>query len=56
MPYSIKDLVKKDILSTAEPPLWVPLVGGLLVATGWYRWGYTRRHSFLGAMFGFMWK
>ena len=56
MPYSIKDLEKKDILSIAEPPLWVPLVGGLLVATGWYRWGYMRRHPFLGAMFGFMWK
>ena len=44
----------KDILSIAEPPLWVPLVGGLLVATGWYRWGYTRRHPFLSALFGFM--
>ena len=27
----------KDILSIAEPPFWVPLAGGLLVATGWYR-------------------
>ena len=26
----------------------------LLVATGWYRWGYTRRHPFLGALFGGM--
>ena len=44
----------EDILSIAEPLPWVPLVGGLLVATGWYRWGYTRRHPFLSALFGFM--
>ena len=35
--------VLKNILSIAEPPLWVPLASGLLVATGWYSWGYTRR-------------
>ena len=44
----------KNILSIAEPPFWVLLAGSLLVAIGWYRWGYTRRHPFLGAMFGFM--
>ena len=44
----------KDMLSIDEPPFWVPLAGGLLAATGWYRWGYTRRHPFLAALFGFM--
>ena len=44
----------KNILSIAEPPLWVPLACGLLVATGWYRWGYTRRHPFLSTLFGCM--
>ena len=48
--------VLEDILSIAEPQPWAPLAGGLLVATGWYRWGYTRRHPFLGAMFGCIWK
>ena len=48
---SFLEHVLKDILSIAEPPLWVSLV-----ATDWYRWGYTRRHPFLGALFGFIWK
>ena len=46
--------VLKNILSIAESPLWVSLAGGLLVAIGWYRWGYTRRHPFLSALFGYM--
>ena len=44
----------KNILSIAEPPVWVLLACGLLVATGWYRWGYTRRHPFLSFLFGCM--
>lgn len=51
---SFLEHVLKDILSIAEPPFWVLLVGGLLVATGWYRWGYTRRHPFLSTLFGCM--
>lgn len=53
---SFLEHVLKDILSIAEPPFWFPLAGGLLVATGWYRWGYTRRHPFLSTLFGFIWK
>ena len=46
----------KDILSIAEPPFWIPMAGGLPVATGWHSRGYTRRHSFLSVLFGFIWK
>ena len=30
------------------------LPGARYSAPGWYRWGYTRRHPFPGALFGVM--